>query len=234
VGPTILVVVALVLLAGLGTWQLFRMEETDELILSVARRLEAPSQPMPATIDEPLGWEYRRVRAEGRFLHDRELRLVARTNAGRPGIHILTPLERTDPEGVGTYVLVDRGWVPADRADPASRPETLPLGPVQVEGYLKAPSRRGWFQPDNRPGANEWYWTDLAAMGNAAGIVRVAPVILVAAGGSQEALPLEAPLSVDIANDHLGYAATWYTLALALVAIYLVYGLARGRGDLPP
>jgi surfeit locus 1 family protein len=230
----VLVAVALVVLVALGTWQLFRLEETEELIQSVARRLEAAPQPMPATIDEPLGWEYRRVRAEGRFLHDRELRLMARTNAGRPGIHIVTPLERTDPEGAGTYLLVDRGWVPTDRADPASRPETLPLGPVVVEGYLKAPTRRGWFQPDNRPSANEWYWTDVARMGDVAGVGPVAPVILVAAGGNGETLPLQAPLTVDIANDHLGYAATWYTLALALAAIYLVYGLARTRGEPHP
>jgi surfeit locus 1 family protein len=223
--PTVLTIAALALLLGLGTWQLQRLSWKTALIDTVRTRMAAAPVPMPATIDDPAAWSFRPVRVEGRFLHEGELFVAPRTMDGRLGYDVLTPLVRTDAAAPGQVVMVDRGWIPEDRRDPSTRPDSRPSGTVAVEGVLRAPAPRGWFQPENDPGGNLWFWTDLPAMAGAAGVDRatVAPVILQAGPGDADRLPVGGLPSVDIPNNHLQYALTWYGLAAALLAIYLAW-----------
>ena len=41
--------------------------------------------------------------------------------------------------------------------------------------------------------------------------------------------PLGGQTRVDFPNDHLQYAITWFGLALALLAVYLLYHRSQGR-----
>ena len=44
--------------------------------------------------------------------------------------------------------------------------------------------------------------------------------------------PLGGETRIELPNDHLQYAITWFALAIALVVIYLVFHHQRGRLDL--
>lgn len=233
--PTLLVIPMLAVLIGLGTWQLERLFWKTALLDHIERQLAAPAVPMPERFDDPAAWDYRRVRVTGTFLNDRELHLLNRTHDGRVGAHVVTPLRRSDAAAPGPapgpVVLVDRGWVPADRLDPATRPDSLPTGPMTVHGVLRVPPGRGWMQPDNEPARNQWFWLDLPAMAAAAGLSEAPPVILEAGPNppGAPALPIGGQTRVNIPNDHLQYAITWYGLAAALLVIYGVYAW-RERG----
>ncbi len=212
---------ALVTLLALGTWQLERLASRTELIAHRQSQLAVPPMPLAAVPagdpGAPAALEFRRVRARGVFLHVREIHLAA-TRRGKVGFRVVTPLRRAD----GTTLLVDRGWVPAAARDPARRAEGQVAGKVEVEGVLRGGGRRGWFTPDNDPAGNYWFWRDLPAMAAAAGVE--APAIVLEAGPAANpgGLPIGSEIVADPPNNHLGYAVTWYSLAAALVAIYVL------------
>ncbi|MEE8274607.1 MAG: SURF1 family protein, partial [Alphaproteobacteria bacterium] len=137
---------------------------------------------------------------------------------GTVGFRVITPLERDD----GPAVLVERGWVPAEARDPERRPEGQLTGAVTIEGVLRTRGRRGWFTPDNEVARNYWFWLDLPAMAAYAG--EGVPPLVVEAGPAPNpgGLPVGREYRVGLTNDHLGYAITWYALAVALAVIYVL------------
>ncbi|MGE0118941.1 MAG: SURF1 family protein [Dongiaceae bacterium] len=229
--PTMFTLPALVVLLGLATWQLERLQWKEGLIAErTARTTAAPiGLPVPGALLSPealADLDYRRARAAGRFLHDREMYLAARTMQGSVGYQVVTPLEQAD----GSFVLVNRGWVPDDRKDPAARPDGQVTGTVAVEGAIRIPGRQHWLQPDNEPAKNLWFWSDLAAMAGHARIPsdRLVPVFLEAgAAPNPGGLPIGGQTRVNLPNDHLQYAITWFALAIGLAVIYVVYHLRR-------
>lgn len=141
------------------------------------------------------------------------------------GGHLLTPLLRA--EGAPP-LLVDRGWVPFERAAASIvRPE----GEVAVLGYVRQGEERGLFAAiDDGPG-RRFYTFDPDAIGQALGLASVAPFGLVAlappGGGPSGALPVPAQTLPRPNNPHLGYAITWYGLAVALVVVLGAFLLRR-------
>jgi surfeit locus 1 family protein len=218
--PTVFAIPALAILIGLGTWQLQRLEWKTALLDRIDSRLASEPVSLPDTIDNPDAWDYRPVTVTGRFDHDGEMRLMARTLDGAVGVHLVTPLIRS--EGAEP-VLVNRGWAPEDQLGAVARPE----GAVALDGVAQTPHGRGWMQPDNDPARNQWYWTDPTAMAASAGLQDVAPVIVYAADSDPDRLPVGNQIRIDIPNNHFDYALTWYGLAIVLVAVYVAYHWRR-------
>src|SRR5690606_1213868 len=116
---TVAVIPSLVILLSLGLWQIDRLQEKEALLARIEAGMNADPVPLPAEVEDPATWDYRRVELSGQFLHDQEFHLHRRSADGRGGYHVLTPLVR--PEG--DVVLVDRGWVPPPLKDAAARAE---------------------------------------------------------------------------------------------------------------
>ena len=215
---TLFTLAAVVIMLGLGTWQVERLAWKNALIERIESGLRAAPAPLPARIEIPADWDFRRASVTGQFLHDFELNLAARSMNGQIGYQIVTPLKRDD----GSLVLVNRGWVPLDKRAPESRPEGLPEGTVTVEGVARVPAPQGWMQPDNDPAANMWFWYDIPAMAASAGTENPLPLVVEAGPAANPGgLPVGGQTNVTIPNNHLQYAVTWYGLALTLIAVYV-------------
>jgi|ERR1700674_104169 len=234
-GFTALALAALAVLIGLGVWQLERLQWKEGLIAEI----EARSTGAPITIAEALAIarqgrdpDYYRVRVEGRFHHDKERYLFAQSLAdGTPGWHVITPLETTG----GDMVLVDRGFVPDVLKEASSRASGQVEGVVTVTGIVRSPEIQGSFVPDNEPEANRWFWRDLGAMARSMfpeGTVEMAPFFFDAEKSDVPGgWPEGGQTRLELPNNHLQYAITWFLLALCLLVIYAVYvrGLYRRR-----
>lgn len=209
-----------ILLVGLGMWQLQRLAWKEALIAERDMRIAAAPVSLDAALkefDADRSVEFMRVEADGTFQHKAEAFMLD-TEGGVPGFEVVTPLASAD----GIVVLVDRGFVPEPLKDPAKRPESQPQGAVKVTGILRRHvGGRGPFTPDNDPDGNMWYWWDIPAMlayADVAPDARVAPFVLhVQPGEGPKTLP--APVAVDdsLTNNHLQYALTWFSLAIVLV-----------------
>ncbi|WP_294063004.1 SURF1 family protein [Sphingomonas sp.] len=197
---------------GLGVWQVERLQWKLDLIARVDARVHAAPAPLP----EPAQWaaldrrdyEYRHVRAQGVFLHDRETLVQALTERG-PGFWVLTPL-RT-PQGL---VLINRGFVPPEKRVPASRFGGQVPGTATVTGLMRASEPKGTLLRSNDPAANRWYSRDVAAIAEARGLGVVAPFFVDAdAAPNPGGYPIGGLTVIHFRNSHLVYALTWFALA---------------------
>lgn len=218
--PTLFTVPAVLVMLGLGTWQMERLAWKNHLIAERMARLAMAEVPLPDRIDDPGQWVMRKVRVRGEFLHDRELYVAARAVSGSAGYQIVMPLKRAD----GGIVLINRGWVPLDRKDPATRAAAQSPGVVEIAGTVRPVERPGWAMPDNRPGENFWFYVDVPAMLRTLGVTTPVPVVIDAdATPNPGGYPQGGQARTEIRNEHLQYAITWYALALTLVVIYVIY-----------
>ncbi|MCC6735617.1 MAG: SURF1 family protein [Bauldia sp.] len=223
--------IAFVILCVLGTWQVQRLVWKNDLIATVETRIGL----VPVQAPAPAAWpaldfdeaDYTPVAVSGTFRHDQEVHVFASLDdphgpVGGFGYFVLTPLETAD----GWTVIVNRGFVPTDRADPATRPEGQTPGVVTVTGLLRQPQGSNAFTPANDVEGNVWYTRDPVAIGAELGLPAetLAPYYIDAAydpslpGG----LPQGGETTVSFINNHLQYAVTWYGIAIALVVIVVV------------
>ncbi len=227
--PGVATLGALALLLGLGTWQVQRLHWKEGLIAARTAQLAAPPAPLPATAADWRGWDFREVSVRGIFRHDLEQRFGAYSLDDQFGQHVLTPLVRPD----GPAILVDRGFVPADRAPLETRRQGEVTGTVEVTGIARyrGADRPGWFTPANEPAKRIWYWYDLPALAQATGLQLLPVVVEADATPNPGGLPIGGQTRIELPNNHLGYAITWYGLAVALVAVYIAFCFeGGGRG----
>jgi len=219
--PTLFTIAVVLLCGGLGVWQIERLEWKRALIAEREAGLAAPAVAPPRSLDEARALEFRRTLTEGAFLHDREVLRVAPGPTGGAGFDVLTPLRQPD----GRIILVNRGFIPVDRKEPARRLAGQIQGTVLVSGLLRLPpaAKPSWFLPDNRPDRGHWFWMDLAAMAAAGGLGNLAPFYIQAdATANPGGWPKGTATATPLPNDHLIYAITWFSLAVAALVIYLL------------
>ena len=204
-------------LTALGVWQLERRAWKLDLIERVDKRIHAAPVPAPGPEEWPsinaATAEYRRVTASGQFLNDRETLVRAVTKLGA-GFWVVTPFQ-TDQ---GFIVLVNRGFVPPDRQQAATRTAGQITGTTSVTGLLRLSEPKGGFLRANDPAGNRWYSRDVAAISAKLGLPpQTAPYFIDAdstpnAGGT----PVGGLTVIAFPNNHLQYAVTWFALALML------------------
>ena len=225
-GPSLWFLPGFALLIGLGVWQIQRLHEKEALIASVEAGLHAP----PVALSDVLRHgaereEWRPVRVSGHFLYDKELYLFSRGPMGAVGVDVITPLVQSS----GDAVLVDRGFVPEALRNPSTRAEGQVGGDVSVTGILRLSQKPGLFTPAPNLNTRLWFVKDVPSMESATGL-DVPPVVIEAdATQNPGGWPLGGQTRVDFPNDHLQYAITWFGLALALLAVYLLYHRSHGR-----
>ena len=235
IGLFIPAVIVFAVLIALGTWQLQRKAWKEGLIATLTERLAAAPGPLPA----PATWprldrddtEYRRVTFTATFDDSKEALVYAAASAFRPdvsglGYWVFTPARLA----AGGVVIVNRGFVPQDLANPAARPGGHVSGPAQITGTLRWPDARSWFSPSDDPEHNLWFLRDPSSIAAAKGLNEVAPFYVeqeapVPPGG----WPQPGKLDVRLRNEHLQYVVTWYGLALVLVAVFAVWAFRTGR-----
>jgi surfeit locus 1 family protein len=231
--PALFTLVGMALLIGLGVWQLERKAWKEALIDSITRRMNAAAVPLPP----PEQWaslaaardEFTRVTFRASFENKQEALVFAGASAFRPdtsgtGYWVFTPARL---EG-GMLVVVNRGFVPEANKDPSTRAAGLVDGPIDIIGVLRWPERGGWFTPAGEPSRNLWFARDQRAIAAAKGWGDVAPFYV-----EQEAppppggLPQPGKLTVNLPNNHLQYAITWFGLAAVLAGVFIAFVRAR-------
>lgn len=214
--------IALAILLSLGTWQVQRLAWKEGLIASIEERRHADPLDVPqieALVAEGKPIDYRAARASGRFLNDKERHFFA-TFEGRSGFYIYTPLALSD----GRYLFVNRGFVPYEMKDQQTRTAGLLDGAQTVTGLArqKLTEKPGSLVPENDLAKDIFYWKDLDAMAETVGLdqEKVLPFFLDAdATPVNGGWPVGGVTQIEMPNNHLQYAVTWYGLAAALMVV---------------
>lgn len=231
--PTLFTIPAVLLMLGLGVWQLQRLAWKTELIDAFEARVaaEPTDPPIALTPADMPDWRFRRVAATGRYLHEKEIQITGKPYKGTAGFHVITPFV-TDS---GLTVFVNRGWVPEKQRRPADRPTSLVPAPAMIDGVIQQSGVKGYFVPENEPQNDVWFTVrpeNMAAYLGLQGPVATGYYIdQLAEGPRPTALPLGAERSITVRNEHLQYAITWFLLAATLIGVYIVWHRQADRED---
>jgi len=217
---------AFILLCGLGTWQVQRLQWKTQLLERVAAAQTAPAEPLTAVLNriaDKVDVDYVRVQFICPTLQQTPTVALYAVRDTGPGRRLVTAC--TLEGGPFRSLLVDRGFTTHSSGGASSGPVTQ--GPVV--GVLRKPDAASLFTPAHVKPGDDWFHRDIAGMAAELGASDPAPVMLMLESPAPASGdPVPSPLPVTISNNHLGYAITWYGLALALVGVYIAF-LKRAR-----
>lgn len=225
--PGVFTLLCLVLLLGLGTWQIERKAWKEALIATLDRRLNEA----PIALPPPEQWaglsqselEFTRVRLRVTFPSARDALVFSGNSSVRddvkgPGYFVFSPARLPG----GQQVVVNRGFTPSRSYAPP------PSTSQEIVGYLRWPEAPSWFVAAHDAAGEIWTARDTSAMARVRGWGSVAPFYIEQeAPVPQGGLPHPAALKVHLRNEHLQYAITWYGLAAVLVAIFAIWARKR-------
>jgi surfeit locus 1 family protein len=226
--PAVFALVAVVAFIGLGSWQLQRKAWKEALIESLEQRLSAPAGDLPSRerwASLTPSDEFRRVKFSATFVPGAEALVYTsgsalRSDVSGPGYWVFAPAQVAS----GGVVVVNRGFVPEGRQDLATRAAGAATGDAALVGVMRWPESRGVFSPQDDPGRNLWFVRDPVAIAAAKGWGEVAPFFIeLESPQPPGGLPRAGALKVNLRNEHLQYAITWYGLALVVMLMFGVW-----------
>ena len=227
---TIFTLTGLIILCGLGTWQIKRLQWKEALLASIETAYQTDPEQNPQTHatlrnaalkDTPII----HGKISGHYTKDAPLRSGPRPMDEKSGYHLYAPFRL---HGGGT-ILVNRGWMPADQ-----EPVVPPQGNVWLYGIFRQAPKANFFTPQNDAAKNHWYRFDADSIRTHYGIKTLAPYILYeesqkpefASGGVN---PVPVAQKLEINNNHRGYAFFWFAMAGALLVIYVLRFIVAAR-----
>ncbi|MEZ6023230.1 MAG: SURF1 family cytochrome oxidase biogenesis protein [Hyphomonadaceae bacterium] len=214
---TIFTLVTLAVLISLGRWQWERYEQ----------KLAAADEPVPEMTIE----SYQPVPDGIQFVYG------VRPDTREQGWRVFAPVQYGD-----TTVFVDADFIPEVTAPEPSEvrfPASLRFN-APVRGASIRPEELGPFTFPPRPLQRLWFAIDLEAMGRNAGLENVADYYIagtyVGTDGRATSNPFALAPGADVLPParHMGYAITWYGLAIVLLVIYFAYHANVGRLSFRP
>ncbi len=213
--PLVLGIVGAAILCWLGMWQLQRLDWKEGKLAEIEARLAAEEVGLPAS---PVyeNDNYRGVEVGGQLVGP-ELHVLTSLKATGPGFRVIQKLELLDSR----HILVDLGYVPEIDKDKAR-----PGGAVFVQGNLIWPDETDGFTPEPNLDRNIWFARDVDKMSEALG---TEPLMVSARSYVPEFDTTPMPVTVNIPNDHLQYAITWFSLMVVwiLMTLYLLWRIKR-------
>jgi len=198
---------ALLILVSLGTWQLERLRWKTDILSSMKESLSLP--PLKLTgqvIDNIDQYSFRRIQLTGNYLYKDNITIYSKVFNKKVGKHLIVPLETQ--YGI---ILVNRGFIPSD----FNIENNIKSGEISINGIVKFQQKINYFTPNNNVIKNEWYYININEVSNFLSL----PLLnfyIVEENNIEEKYPVGSQYNINISNDHLQYAITWFSLALAL------------------
>jgi surfeit locus 1 family protein len=220
------------LTARFGVWQLSRAHAKLANAARVAERGALPPLAGAAFARDPAtaeGQWQRHIVLTGEWDAAHTVFLMNRTMGERSGFYVMTPLRLPD----GSAVVVQRGWVARDDADPMKVPPVAsPAGPVTVFGHV-APWPSHWIDIGHGAGGAVRQNLEPAPFAAESGLaLRPATVVEDAgAGNGADGLRRDWPSGdggVGVTTNY-GYAVQWFAMSVAFLGLYVWLQFVRPR-----
>lgn len=151
---------------ALGTWQVKRLKWKNKLVAECEDRLTYKPIPMPRNVtkEDLPNLEYRKVLVTGHFDYSREVYVGPRLHDTRRGYTVVCPFVQSNGAG---EVLIDRGWIAAEKVIPSQRNLqhlSVPKGEITIECVIRVPPKKGIFSIDHDKGSRLYQYLDADAM----------------------------------------------------------------------
>ena len=220
--PFLAFVVALSILLGLSTWQFKRLKWKSNLIDIRISMFEGEVKPLKV-ISEPSKSEFQKISVKGKFLNEFEFYMPALSKKGNNGFHILVPFQTLENK----FIIFDTGWVPLLKKDRDKRINNIDNREKEFIAIIRVPGRKGYFQPENDPLKNFWFFVEPTLMEKQLKFSLEKNFYLEAFNNGPNGFPLGNQTRIYLRNNHLQYALTWLMIALGLIGVYFFASIKK-------
>ena len=196
---------------ALGTWQLYRLQWKTALISEITFGLDST----PVKYSNTIKKNYQRVVSEGKFNFEDQIYLYSLNESGKPGYDVITPYKTLKNENV----LVNRGWI--NKNLKGNLEINLKENEVKITGLLREIYKANIFKPKNDLKNNIWFSLDANDLKELTG--KQFPNYMIFLEKPKNKVPAPKKVSIDVPNNHLKYAITWYSIAISILFYYLYF-----------
>jgi len=199
------------LFCALGTWQLYRLQWKTALISEITFGLDST----PIKYSNTIKKNYQRVISEGKFNFEDQIYLYSLNDSGKPGYDVITPYKTLKNENV----LVNRGWI--NKNLKGNLEINLKENEVKITGLLREIYKANIFKPKNDLKNNIWFTLDANDLQELTG--KQFSNYMIFLEKPKNKVPVPKKISIDVPNNHLKYAITWYSIAISILFYYLYF-----------
>ena len=196
---------------ALGTWQLYRLQWKTALISEITFGLDST----PVKYSNTIKKNYQRVVSEGKFNFEDQIYLYSLNESGKPGYDVITPYKTLKNENV----LVNRGWI--NKNFKGNLEINLKENEVKITGLLREIYKANIFKPKNDLKNNIWFTLDANDLKELTG--KQFSNYMIFLEKPKNKVPVPKKISIDVPNNHLKYAITWYSIAISILFYYLYF-----------
>ncbi len=221
--PTAAAIFFIVVTVMLGNWQLSRAQEKEERQTQLNQLSQQPVISIPTSPIRLEDYQFRKVEVHGTYVPTHTIYLDNKINRGRAGYQIITPVKLGESS---MHVLINRGWVAAGRTRSELPDIPTPTSKVTVSGIAESPTMRTLELSTETVSGQVWENLHLNRYRKATGLT-LQPLVLLQENDVKDGLLREWTRPDSGASRNLGYAFQWFSMALAILILYLVLSVKR-------
>ena len=198
------------LFCALGTWQLVRLQWKNNLINEIGEGLKSPAINYSNKIQK----NYQRIIAEGEYDFEKQIYLYSLNEKSEPGYDVITPFKTLDLENI----LINRGWIKANQKN------EIIINKVEgkkIQGLMFKNVKKNIFKPDNEIEKNIWFSINLEDVNKFTG--KKFNEYIFYLEDEKISTPKPKKITIDLPNNHLKYAITWYSISISIFLYFLYF-----------
>ena len=194
---------------ALGSWQLIRLDWKNELL----NKIEVSLKKEPVDLMTHVPEDYLKIKTSGTIDFERQIYLYSLNEKGVPGFNVINSILVNNEN-----FLLNRGWIPFDKKNTQ---EINIFDDKIILGTLKKQTKASKFKPENDIKNNIWFSINLNDLEKFTETQFTNFVIYLE--NPDIKVPLPKNISIDVPNNHLKYAITWYSIAISILLYYLYF-----------
>ena len=206
----IFVFLIITLFCALGTWQLVRLQWKNNLINQISEGLKSTA----INYSNEIQTNYQRVTVDGEYNFEKQIYLYSLNKKGVPGYDVVTPFITVDSENI----LINRGWIKAVQKNESKINKIMNR---KIQGLLRKNIKKNIFKPDNDIEKNIWFSIDSVDLTKFTGKTFNEYIIYLEDKNINTPKPKQ--ITIDLPNNHLKYALTWYSISISIFAYFLYF-----------
>jgi surfeit locus 1 family protein len=206
----IFILTVVTLFCALGTWQLVRLQWKNTLISQIGEGLKSS----PINYSSKITENYQRVVTEGKYNFEKQIYLYSLNDKGQPGYDVITPFESSSSENV----LVNRGWI---KSNLKNKVEINITKGNRIQGLILKNRKPNIFKPENNIKNNIWFSINLKQIKEVTGIDFSNYILYLE--NKKIDIPKPKKITIDLPNNHLKYAITWYSISISIFGYFLYF-----------
>ena len=201
----------IILLFSLGTWQLIRLNWKQQLIEDISVSINKPALEVSDLVQVK---NFQNIKLSG-DLFKKNYFIYQLNEKGKYGFNLISLMKVNE----NYSVLIQRGWINSIKDEYKFN---LNNEQYKLSGRVENIKPKGFFTPNNDTNLEFKYYINVELL-ETINKVKIYPFILIQTSKDGQFENIKNLQNLNIANNHLQYAITWFVLGFCILIAFCFY-----------